>query len=457
MSVTVPTYDDAARKLSGRSSPSGVLRSRASDYSVGSSSEFGSQLSCENYPKCVLTPVGTSKKFSLWITIYNGIRVEIGRMYKGLDALDRKSTGVTNPDLKKFFTWLTYFQILLNNIDDLLDMELRKLIIKAVETAEDLFQTQTQLMLSLKLATKMVNLVGPTRNPRDVLNMLTEKLIHWGESMLSAMTQNETLFWNSILKANLLMPYTIAVKSFWKEISKDRHEPILAVCLQWMDKPTRATWYKSNMPLAKRLTTITVVKNRHAQMIDDICNDRIARASDLDPAEKKRGTILVLGLEGAGKTAITNHLASGSAGFPTPTVGHSKKTATIWGTKWNILDVGGSLIGRETWRLYTNKADGIIFVVDSTDKSRIQESMEALSRVYLGDADAGVPPPGDIPLLVLANKQDYQSACKVSKIENRAELRDLTTKKIVLPACAKTGQNISPGLMWLTEQIERTH
>ena len=69
-------------------------------------------------------------------------------------------------------------------------------------------------------------------------------------------------------------------------------------------------------------------------------------------------------------------------------------------------DVGGQDKIRPLWRHYYTGTQGLIFVVDSEDRARIDEARQELHRI-LGDRDMK-----DAVLLVFANKQDRpQGAC----------------------------------------------
>ena len=76
---------------------------------------------------------------------------------------------------------------------------------------------------------------------------------------------------------------------------------------------------------------------------------------------------------------------------------------------------------RPLWRSYTRCTDGIIFVVDSAEEERLDEAKVELWRTMKYQDNK------DIPLLVLANKQDLQSALSAADIEDAlGELRPMT-------------------------------
>ena len=85
--------------------------------------------------------------------------------------------------------------------------------------------------------------------------------------------------------------------------------------------------------------------------------------------------------------------------FPTP-VGFNVETVTYKNVKFNVWDVGGQDKIRPLWRHYYTGTQGLVFVVDSQDRERIDEAKQELHRI-LSDREMK-----ECLLLVFANKQD---------------------------------------------------
>ena len=88
-----------------------------------------------------------------------------------------------------------------------------------------------------------------------------------------------------------------------------------------------------------------------------------------------------------------------------PTVGFNVETVTYKNTKFNVWDVGGQDKIRPLWRHYFSGTQGLIFVVDSVDRDRMDEARTELTRI-IQDREMK-----DALLLVFANKQDV-NGCK---------------------------------------------
>ena len=99
--------------------------------------------------------------------------------------------------------------------------------------------------------------------------------------------------------------------------------------------------------------------------------------------------------------AILYKLKMGGSDVTTiPTVGFNVETVTYKNVKFNVWDVGGQDKIRPLWRHYFSGTQGLIFVVDSNDRARIDEARQELHRIIL-DREMK-----DALLLVFANKQD---------------------------------------------------
>lgn len=79
------------------------------------------------------------------------------------------------------------------------------------------------------------------------------------------------------------------------------------------------------------------------------------------------------GLDNAGKTTIVKRIMGEDVTTVSPTLGFIIKTIDYEGYKLNIWDVGGQKTLRSYWRNYFEKTDALIWVVDATDRLRIED------------------------------------------------------------------------------------
>ncbi|KAL1235322.1 ADP-ribosylation factor-like protein [Trichinella spiralis] len=88
--------------------------------------------------------------------------------------------------------------------------------------------------------------------------------------------------------------------------------------------------------------------------------------------------ILILGLDGAGKTTILYRLQVGEVVTTIPTIGFNVEQVTYKNLKFQVWDLGGQTSIRPYWRCYYSNTDAVIYVVDSADKDRVGISKQEL-------------------------------------------------------------------------------
>merc|ERR1711967_203752 len=88
---------------------------------------------------------------------------------------------------------------------------------------------------------------------------------------------------------------------------------------------------------------------------------------------KQEMRILMVGLDAAGKTTILYKLKLGEVVSSVPTIGFNVETLEYKKIKFTVWDVGGQDKIRLLWRHYYQNTQGLIFVVDSNDRDRIEK------------------------------------------------------------------------------------
>jgi ADP-ribosylation factor protein 6 len=117
-----------------------------------------------------------------------------------------------------------------------------------------------------------------------------------------------------------------------------------------------------------------------------------------------------------------------------------------------VWDVGGQDKIRPLWRHYFSGTQGLIFVIDSNDRARIDEARQELHRIIL-DREMK-----EALLLVFANKQDIPGAMTPTEVTEKLRLTQLKERMwYVVPSCATTGEGLFEGLVSATFPHARTH
>ena len=147
--------------------------------------------------------------------------------------------------------------------------------------------------------------------------------------------------------------------------------------------------------------------------------------------------ILMVGLDAAGKTTILYKLKLGEVVTTIPTIGFNVETVEYRNISFTVWDVGGQEKIRRLWRHYYTGSNGIIFVVDSNDRDRVDDVREELMKILNDDEMR------DAVLLVLANKQDLPNSMTAAEVTKNLGLHDLRHRQwFVQSACATTGDLI---------------
>ncbi|CAK58691.1 unnamed protein product (macronuclear) [Paramecium tetraurelia] len=156
---------------------------------------------------------------------------------------------------------------------------------------------------------------------------------------------------------------------------------------------------------------------------------------------KKEMRILMLGLDAAGKTTILYKLKLGEVVSSVPTIGFNVETVEYKNIKFTVVGCR-----RLLWRHYYQNTQGLIFVVDSSDKERVDVAREELMRM-LGEDELR-----DAVLLVFANKQDM-GVMTVPEITEKLGLHTLRREWYIQGTCALTGDGLYDGLDWLAKTV----
>ncbi|KAM6223302.1 ADP-ribosylation factor-like protein 13B isoform 2-T2 [Rhynchocyon petersi] len=173
----------------------------------------------------------------------------------------------------------------------------------------------------------------------------------------------------------------------------------------------------------------------------------------------RKVTLVMVGLDNAGKTATAKGIQGESPEDVAPTVGFSKIDLRQGKFEVTIFDLGGGKRIRGIWKNYYAESYGVIFVVDSSDEERMEETKETMSEVLRHPRISGKP------ILVLANKQDKEGALGEADVIECLSLEKLVNEykclcqiepcSAVLGYGKKIDKSIKKGLYWLLHIIAR--
>ncbi|XP_048359788.1 ADP-ribosylation factor-like protein 9 isoform X3 [Sphaerodactylus townsendi] len=159
--------------------------------------------------------------------------------------------------------------------------------------------------------------------------------------------------------------------------------------------------------------------------------------------------ILVLGLDGAGKTSILHSLTANQVKHSTaPTEGFNAVCVSTEDSKMEFLEIGGSESLRSYWKMYLSRVLLLIFVVDSADHKRLPVAKKLLHQLVQSDST--------LPVMILANKQDLEGAYCITDIHDALALSDIGDQRkmfLIGTHVAEDGSEISSGMKDMRELI----
>jgi len=159
--------------------------------------------------------------------------------------------------------------------------------------------------------------------------------------------------------------------------------------------------------------------------------------------------LLMVGLDASGKTTMLYAMQMGEVVTTIPTIGFNVETVSNPKLHATVWDVGGKDKIRSLWGHFYKGSEGLIFVVDSNDRDRIEQCRNELERMCAEDALRS------LPLLVFANKQDLPNALTVVEVSEALGLgKGMGRLWHVQPSIATLREGLEEGVTWLTDAID---
>lgn len=169
--------------------------------------------------------------------------------------------------------------------------------------------------------------------------------------------------------------------------------------------------------------------------------------------------VLIIGLDNSGKSTFLEHAKCilnrnhklTDLNRIASTVGLNVGKVETNGVILNFWDLGGQKDLQPLWDKYFSEAHAIIWVVDSSDHSRIDESIDSFKLMLKNKLL------DKIPLLFVINKQDLPIAMKPSEVIEafRNDLDFIGDRRFLpIPVSALLGNGIDESIRWIAEQVK---
>jgi len=170
----------------------------------------------------------------------------------------------------------------------------------------------------------------------------------------------------------------------------------------------------------------------------------------------KKGQLLVIGLDNAGKSTLLTMLVRSKVVQHEPTHQPVSDEIQVGSLKLRAVDMGGHAIARRMWREYSKEADAVVYIVDAADRERFPEAALELHKLL-----AGALPP-HVPVLVLGNKLDLPNAVREEELYFSLGLDELVQQAGPQPGrplrlfmCSVyQGTGFTEGLEWLASCVK---
>lgn len=164
--------------------------------------------------------------------------------------------------------------------------------------------------------------------------------------------------------------------------------------------------------------------------------------------------VLLLGLDSAGKSTTLYKLKYDQPFSTVPTIGFNvemidtkknrrKLALTVW-------DIGGQKTMRPHWKKFYQDTAGLIFVVDCSDRERLNEARQEFERILKSEQLRG------LPVVIFANKQDIPGSMTVGEITEKFNMVKICSDRdwYVQYCSSSTGAGLEEGFRKMAHLVK---
>ncbi|XP_060792476.1 ADP-ribosylation factor-like 10 [Neoarius graeffei] len=187
--------------------------------------------------------------------------------------------------------------------------------------------------------------------------------------------------------------------------------------------------------------TINLFYSRRVWTPEDYCTFKE------EEEERRQKQVLVLGLDGAGKSSVLQQLNGASSKRKcAPTRGFNFIRLHTPACEFDFLEIGGGEDLRAYWADFLKRAHILLYVVDSSDRKRLPLAKDELHRLLSIDTQ--------LPVVILGNKQDKLDAVSVSELCDALSLGSVPDqRKLFLLQLSSVGEPESCSLQNLQDLL----
>lgn len=154
-----------------------------------------------------------------------------------------------------------------------------------------------------------------------------------------------------------------------------------------------------------------------------------------DEEDRGKRQVLVLGLDGAGKSSMIQGLSPSRSKQSQcrPTRGFNFISLSLTSCQLDFLEIGGGEDLRGYWCDYLRKTHILVYVVDSSDIGRLPLAKAELHRLLKVEPQ--------LPVVVLGNKQDKPNAASIPELHEALSLGSVTKDRRLFLLAAQLGSD----------------
>lgn len=166
----------------------------------------------------------------------------------------------------------------------------------------------------------------------------------------------------------------------------------------------------------------------------------------------KKGKLLLLGLDNAGKTTLLHRLRTGDDVRPFPPTDRPHQDTFQYGNiRFQAWDLGGHEAVRYLWEDYVaDDVSAVLFLIDAADHERLEEAGYELQALF---SDGILK---QLPLAILFNKCDLQQALPTEELCQRIEydkLANYENQIRVFRVSVQEGEGYQGAFQWIGSML----
>lgn len=168
-------------------------------------------------------------------------------------------------------------------------------------------------------------------------------------------------------------------------------------------------------------------------------------------SSKDKVDVIFCGLDNSGKSTIINYLKPTKLRSDniSATVGYQVEEFEKGQVSFKVYDMGGAKKFRSLWEVYYKDIQGVVFVIDGSDKVRMCLVKDELRMIAENGQMKG------IPILFFANKMDIPGARTPQEIVEELELSEMINDRPfnIFASDARRGFGVDEGMDWLKNTV----